>query len=113
MSRKPSPTEKERQCELMFELAETQAALHKARTASDALAQHISEHRVVDVRIERKLFPGVRFRVGDVVYRISDEIKGPMRIELTNHNELRYRIGDGSPKPMSEIADIQTTAQAA
>lgn len=113
MNRKPSATEKERQCELMFELAETQTALHKARAASDALVQHISAYRVVDVRIERKLFHGVRFRMGDVVYRITDEFKGPMRIELANHNELRYRIGDGSPKPMSEIADIQTTAQAA
>jgi uncharacterized protein len=113
MSRRPSATEKERQCELMFEIAETQTALHKARAASDALAQHISAKRVVDVRVTRKLFHGVRFRMGDVVYRITDEIKGPLRIELSGRNELRYRVGDGNPKPLNEIADIQTTAQAA
>lgn len=113
MTRRPSATEKERQCELMFELAETQTALNKARNASDALAQYISENRIVDVRITRKLFHGVRFRMGDLVYRITDEVKGPLRIELTRRNELRYRIGDGTPKPLNEIADIQTTAQAA
>lgn len=113
MTRRPSAEEKERQCELMFELGEMQTALNKTRVASDALAQRIAAKRVVDVRVDRKLFHGVRICMGDVVYRITDEVKGPLRVELANGNELRYRIGEGSPKPLGEIADIQTTARAA
>mgnify|MGYP006273394533 CR=1 FL=1 len=113
MNRRPSATEKERQCEIMFELDAAQSALTRARAAADALAQRISEKRVVDINVGRRLFPGVRLRLGEVVYRIGDEVRGPLRIELGRGTELRLRRGDSPPKPLGDIADIQTAAHAA
>ena len=113
INNRPSAAEKERQTEIMFELSNARTALSRARLAADALAQRIAEKRVVDVRIERRLYADVRFRIADVVYRVNDDVSGPVRIELERGTELRYRQGDAKPKPLSHIADIASASLAA
>jgi len=112
INNRPCAAEKERHTEIMFELANATAALTKARAAADALAQRIADQRVVDVRVERRLCADVRFRIADVVYRVRQDVGGPVRVELERGTELRYRQGDAKPKPLSQIADISSAPPA-
>lgn len=110
INNRPNAEEKERMCEIMFELDAARGSLNKARMVAERLGQRISDKRLVDVNVDRMLFTGTRLCIGQVCYRVMDDVKGPMSIELARGTELRYRQGQGKPKALSHIADVETMA---
>jgi uncharacterized protein (DUF342 family) len=105
--RPPTPTDKERQTELIFEIANVQTLLNKARPTLERLEQRIAEQRTVDVTVERKLHPGVVIAVGGERYHIASELKGPVRIRRDRSGTISYSRGEQPAGPLVQIADVE------
>ncbi len=101
---------KERQTELMFELASLQTARRKAEGALAALRDYLEANRVVDVTIERELHAGSVLVVHDVQFHLTQDLKGPLRI-VRKEGEIRVER-HGRLTVLNQFASVGT-AQAA
>lgn len=54
--------------------------------------------------IAKGIHPNVSFQLGRTIHEIDRMTKGPVRIVVTEEHGLAYRIADGVPRPMNEIA---------
>jgi uncharacterized protein len=97
------------------ELGAELKALQTKRTTCEAsgkeLAEKIDSIRTIDITAEKMLHAGVRVVVGNKIYVISKDLKGPIRILLDRQGEMVYRIGTrGSNLPLRLISEIRATA---
>lgn len=108
--KRATAADKERQTELSFEISNAQTLLGKARPTLAKLEERIAQQRTVDVTVERKLFPGVVLAVGDDRYRISKEVRGPMRITRDERGDIVVSTGTDQPRQLLQIASVQMAA---
>lgn len=107
---RPTAQDKERQTELIFEIANFEMLLTKARPTLENLEKRINDQRTVDVTIERKLHPGVIVVIGRDQYHISTDMRGPLRIVRDAGGRLNYSRGDTPGGLLAQIADIEISS---
>ncbi len=106
-----SPDDRVRVKELGAELKGIQSKRTTCEASSKDLAERIASIRTVDINIEKMLHAGVRIVVGNQIYRINKDLKGPLRILLDRHGEMVYRIGTrGQNLPLRLISEIRAAA---
>lgn len=106
-----SNQDRERQTEISFELHTVRSQYLKCEVSIRELAARINSVRTVDVSVEKMLFAGVRIAIGNQIFRISKDIKGPVRILLDRRGEPVYRVGaHGSNLPLRQISEIRAAA---
>ncbi|MFU8828334.1 MAG: FapA family protein [Phycisphaerales bacterium] len=106
-----SNQDRERQTELSFELHNVKSQRAKCEASLRDLTARIQAIRTVDVSIEKMLYAGVRLAIGNQIFRINKDIKGPMRILLDRKGEIVYRVGDhGTNMPIRQISEIRAAA---
>lgn len=106
-----SPDDRVRVKELGAELKGIQSKRTTCEASSKDLAERIESIRTVDINIEKLLHAGVHVVVGNKIYRINKDLKGPMRILLDRHGEMVYRIGTrGQNLPLRLISEIRAAA---
>lgn len=54
--------------------------------------------------VPKMLYPNVIFRINERQYEITAETKGPIRIVADTARSLAYRVADGVPRSLDEIA---------
>lgn len=107
---RPTAQDKERQTELIFEIAHFQTLLTKAKPTLENLEKRINEQRTIDVTIERKLHPGVIVVVGRDQYHVSADMRGPLRIIRGPDGSLSYMRGEQPGGLLAQIADVEIAA---
>lgn len=92
-------------------LRQIQAAVQdweqRIREAESIQARLLAERKarqVVDLQVVVGVFPGVSFLIDGVEYGFQKGIKGPLKFGWDENRQPRYRVGDGSWYPLSEIA---------
>lgn len=106
-----SPEDKSRVRQLAGELKTLQAQRGKCETSHKELADRIESIRTVDISIEKALHAGVQIAVGNQIFKISKDLKGPLRILLDHHGEMVYRIGTrGRNLPLRLISEVRAAA---
>lgn len=107
MSRKPTAQDRERQTEIMFELASLGEKLSEGQLAHEAVQGYLDEHRTLDLTVERRLFNGVSLRVGSRRYLFKDPHRGPLRVKFDQQREVVVQIGEtASPQSLARVAQV-------
>lgn len=102
-----SNADKERQTELTYEHQTVATKLAQAVAVGDVLANRVREMRTVDLTVSRKLFAGVILTVGEQSFKITSDVKGPVKVTLSPTGEVVYRRGDSDGGPLITIAELK------
>lgn len=103
-------TNKERLCELMYEIDAIQRQLDSASPALEKTRDKANSMRKVDVHVIRKVHPNTEIICAGMRYRIGDELKGPLRITMDRKERLLVEREDRPPTPLANDADLTTAA---
>jgi uncharacterized protein (DUF342 family) len=100
-----TPTDRERQTEMMFEANELDRLLAKASPALDRLVAEIEATRRVELTIEGRLHPGVEIVCDATAYRVEDRVKGPCTI-CPQGGTLMLRRGEDEPIKLTDVCSV-------
>ena len=64
----------------------------------------------VEIQIEKIIYPKVRFRAGDANFIFTEVLKGPAKIGWNERKQLMFRQGDGSVRPLRDVAQERPLA---
>ncbi len=110
---KPSASERERLCELEYELnaAEKGHADASARLAD--LDARFNAQAKVDIHIGKMIHPGVRLKIGDRTASFTKPVRGPLAICWNEQHQLVIMPSGGTPQELSRVARVERFAPAA
>ncbi|MEM8835209.1 MAG: FapA family protein [Planctomycetota bacterium] len=101
----------ERETELTFEIESTESRLAAALQERDRFAARIEELRTVDLNVERHLHAGAIIELNGRAYKISESIRGPLRIALGAGDEpMLFRTHDDPGQPLNQFTSVQLAA---
>lgn len=87
--------QKERLCELMYEIAEAQGHLDRCEPSVEQAKVKAEAMRSFDVRVSKRVHPNTVLICAGLSYRIKNELRGPLRITLNSKGQLMLeREGD-------------------
>lgn len=102
-----SAADKERLTELMFTIQSLEAKVRQAEGTLEAMRQWLQTRRTVDLMIHKTLHLGVRLIIGDQIFQIVTDVRGPLRIFRDEHNEYVYRPANGVGGLLVQIAEVK------
>ncbi len=105
--RRATAMDKERQTEILFELAQVNHQWTRAQMAADALESRIAQKRTVNLSIARKLNAGVHLTIGKQRFTLAREMRGPVEITLDTTGSVVYKQGENPPVPLAQVAQIK------
>lgn len=88
---------------LQLQLDRAEPALKSARERAESI-------RTIDVTIKRMVHPNALIVCGGYHYRITNEIKGPLRVTPNKRGQLEYQQGDAKPKLLSSESNLKSAA---
>ncbi len=98
-----TPQQKERACEISFELHQYESGMHKTQTARDILAREIARRRMVSLTVNRMLHRGVVIIINDQQFRIDTSTRGPLHVGLDATGRAVIKRGN-TIEPLALIA---------
>lgn len=106
-----SPDDRERVKQLASDLQNMEAHRARCESSQRELAERIQSIRFVDISVEKMLHAGVRVVFGNQIFKISKDLKGPVRILLDKQGDMVYRIGTrGRNLPLRLISEVRAAA---
>jgi invasion protein IalB len=113
LNTKPSAADRERMCELEYELnaAEKGHADASARLAD--LDARFNAQAKVDIHIGKMIHPGVRLKIGDRTASFTKPVRGPLAICWNEQHQLVVVPSGGTPQELSRVARVERFAPAA
>ncbi len=99
-------TDKERQCELIFELSTINANLDKAQRTLGLVQQKINQRRRVDVKVDKAIHHGATIILDGCRYHMSDKVAGPVHLYMEGKSFV-YRIDDGPALPVEQVSEVK------
>ena len=96
--------------EITFALGKAQLQLDRAEPALRSARERAKSIRKIDATINRKVHPNAVIVSGGFRYRITTEMKGPLRITANKRGQLEYQQGDGKPKLLSGETNLKSAA---
>lgn len=110
-SKRKSHGNAERETELTFEIQSIEVRLADALQERDRFAAHIEELRTVDLNVGKQLHAGAVVVLGGRQYKVSESVRGPLRIGLGIKNEpLLFRTSDDPGQPLSQLSSVRLAA---
>ena len=106
-SRFLTSTQKERATEIMFDIHQVEANVHKAETAHKRMEAEISQRRTVQVNVNRELHRGVILVIRDQQFRIDQSTRGPLKIDMDATGRPVIHRGE-STTPLAAIARVSS-----
>jgi prefoldin subunit 5 len=108
---KLTPTQAERQTELMFEQTTYQGQLAKCEASIGTLNEKIQAISTVHLTVSKYLYHRAVLVIGGGRYEVRDDVKGPVTVLRQRDGELVYRVGDnGSNRPLKQISEFRLAA---
>lgn len=96
--------------QITYQIADVQKHLDRAEPSLKRARERAEDLRTVDVFVKRKLHPNAVLICGEFTYRMTDEIKGPLRITVNKRGQLEYQQGENKPVLLSTEADLRGAA---
>lgn len=106
-SRFLTSTQKERATEIMFDIHQVEANVQKAETARKVMEAEIGKRRTVHVTVNRELHRGVILVIRDQQFRVDEDTRGPLQIDMDATGRPVIHRGD-SVKPLATIARVSS-----
>ena len=104
------PEQQERLTELNFEISDLERKLEEAQEERTKIEQEMATQGKVEIQIEKIIYPKVRFRAGDANFIFTEVLKGPAKIGWNERKQLMFRQGDGSVRPLRDVAQERPLA---
>lgn len=105
-----SEQNKERLCELMYEIADAQMMIDRAEPAYEKAREKADAMRHVAAQVERMVYPNTTLVCTGIRYRIKNELKGPLRIFEDNKGRLQVERNGQGPVMLAKYADLGDAA---
>lgn len=71
---------------------------------------HVTLTAEANLLVPKMIHSKVTFQIGDRVYQVNRQTKGPVRIVADGKYALAYRVADGVPRPLEEISTALAAA---
>ena len=101
---------KERITELAFEIQQIDTTLVNAAKRLVELEQTATSRRTVSITVFSQCHPGVLLDIGGRQFRITQILRGPIRISLDENGQPFYQRGEGPPTHLSRVAQTSRSA---
>ena len=105
-----APTHQAKLDEINMAMGKIQLQLDRAEPSLERVRERAEAIRKIDVKINRKLHPNALLVCGGYHYRITNEIKGPIRITANKRGQLEYQQGESKPQLLSTESELRTAA---
>lgn len=110
---KPSAADRERMCELEYELNAAEKGHAEASARLADLDARFKSQAKVDIHIGKMIFPGVRIKIGDRQASFTKPVRGPLAICWNEQHQLVIMPSGGTPQELSRVARVERFAPAA
>ncbi|HBS29712.1 MAG TPA: hypothetical protein DEB06_09750 [Phycisphaerales bacterium] len=109
--RRLSAFEKERRCELEFDVQTMRDRMARAALMRHRTAEVVATLGAVDLSVGRTVFPGAAVEVGKQVFRVRKQIHGPVRVVRGTSGDLVcVRDGAGEGTPLAAYSEVKARA---
>ena len=105
-----APSHKAQLAEINRSMALLQLQLDRAEPSLEKLNEHAESIRTIDVNVLRKVHPNALIICKGYHYRVTNEIKGPVKITSNKRGQLEYQQGESKPKLLSAESELRTAA---
>lgn len=105
-----APSHKAQLAEINRSMALLQLQLDRAEPSLEKLTEHAESIRTIDVNVLRKVHPNALIICKGYHYRVTNEIKGPVKITSNKRGQLEYQQGESKPKLLSAESELRTAA---
>jgi hypothetical protein len=105
-----APTHQTKLNHIMLKMGQLQLQLDRAEPSLKQARERAESIRKIDVQVDRLVYPNVVLVCGEHRYRITNEIKGPVRITANKRGQLEIQQGDGPATLLSEEAELKAAA---
>ncbi|MBY0112361.1 MAG: FapA family protein [Phycisphaerales bacterium] len=110
---KPSAADRERMCELEYELNAAEKGHAEASARLADLDARFNAQAKVDIHIGKMIHPGVRIKIGDRTASFTKPVRGPLAICWNEQHQLVIVPSGGTPQELSRVARVERFAPAA
>lgn len=105
-----APTHQAKLNEINVAMGKIQLQLDRAEPSLQSVLERAESTRKIDIKINRRLHPNALLVCGGYHYRITNEIKGPIRITANKRGQLEYQQGESKPQLLSTESELRTAA---
>ena len=102
--------QQERLTALNSEISDLERKLQEAQEERTRIEQEMASQGKVEIQVEKMIYPKVRFRAGDANFIFTEVLKGPAKIGWNERKQLMFRQGDGSVRPLRDVAQERPLA---
>lgn len=113
LGRQATASDRERMTELSYEIDDLTRLLHAEEEQCAALRAIRAAPRRLNVRVGKCIHPGVRIESDSAEIVFEQMVRGPVHLSCDGSGEVTFRIGDGPPRPVTEIAVVRRKRPAA
>ena len=113
LNSKPSAADRERLCELEYELNAAEKGHAEASARLADLDARFNAQAKVDLHIGKMIHPGVRIKIGDRTASFTKPVRGPLAICWNEQHQLVIVPSGGTPQELSRVARVERFAPAA
>lgn len=110
---KPSAMDRERLCELEYEISAAEKGYAEAAARVADLDARFNALAKVDIHIGKMIYPGVRIKIGDRQATFTKPTRGPLAICWNEQHQLVIVPSGGTPQELSRVARVERFAPAA
>lgn len=105
-----APTHQSKLDDINVLMGKIQLQLDRAEPSLESVRERAESIRKIDLKINRKLHPNALLVCGGYHYKITNEIKGPIRITANKRGQLEYQQGESKPQLLSTESELRTAA---
>lgn len=105
-----APTHQAKLSQIQSAMGKLQIQLDRAEPSLEQVRERAESNRKIDLLIHRKLHPNALIVFGVYHYRVTNEIKGPVRITVNKRGQLEYTQGDSAPRLLSSECELRAAA---
>ena len=105
-----APSHQAKLDEIGLAMGKLQIQLDRAEPSLEKVRERAESIRKVDLLIHRKLHPNALIVFGVYRYRVTNEIKGPVRITVNQRGQLEYTQGEDAPRLLSSECELRAAA---
>ncbi len=110
---KPSAADRERLCELEYEISAAEKSHAEAAARLADLDARFHALAKVDIHIGKMIYPGVRITIGDRQATFTKPVRGPLAICWNEQHQLVIVPSGGTAQELSRVARVERFATAA
>lgn len=106
-TRRLTAQDRERQTEIMFELQSVNERLGRGAVVLENLHHAVNSRRTVDLNVTKELHAGTLVSVGDHSFKITNDLRGPLRIMRDMTGEVVLQTGGVTTGRLGQVSEVK------